>query len=303
MNRHLLIWLLLPLLGCSGVPTGPGPGDTLSGTVYFIWEPEGATSNQVYRLDLPDGQPVMMNLGYHAVLSVAVDRNNRGLVAVVPGFNLLYWPQLDPARAEYLASGDIRHDPAINWDGTRVATIRFEPAKPAEVRVVDLDQHIEYSLGDLPDNELWYQLRWVGKGDSLLVSHDAGPRNLWYTLKDYTGALTRYPFEVTDAADEVTVSPDGKWLALSRPGDVVTGKLTNTIRVYSIATGGLELDLALPYPAFALEWSPDSRFLLHAPPVDTNPARPVLEVIDPFTGHRQTLIAGSTAVKSLNWTN
>lgn len=299
--RRVLALLLFAIVGCTS-PTGPGDETGPAGTIYFAWYPDGASGHQVFSLELPDGEPQRLDLGSHSIMAVSVDRHSRGMVFVPAGFLLEYWPALDPGRAEYLAAGTIRSYPVISPDGNRIATIRKEQGEPDEVRVIDLSQHTEYTLGPLPSSDVWRIGQWFPAGDSLLVSReDSIGRTVYHVLHDPTGALTDYPFEATVAADEVEISPDGRWLALSRPGWVYTGKLLNVIRIYDMVTQELIREWKLPYDAGLLTWAPDSRYLLHAPYVHVSPDRPVLEVLDRVTGIRRALVRGATMASSLNW--
>jgi hypothetical protein len=114
-------------------------------------------------------------------------------------------------------------------------------------------------------------------------------------------------FDFTPAygALALAISPDERWIALGgiRPDGVFDETATRKIEIWDLRERARRRIMDLPHVVAFLAWSPDGRYLAHAPAQGTE-KRAVIELFDRTTGEQQTLIPGGgfhLGARYLNW--
>src|SRR5690606_27429824 len=148
-------------------------------------------------------------------------------------------------------------------------------------------------------------VHWFSGGDSVLARGTSNGVAIYHVAKMDGSLVIIFGFTPAYGAWTVAISRDEQWIAVGgpRPGGFLGEALMNRVEIWSLRRRAQRGTVALPHDVGWLSWSPDGRYLAHAP--SQSPEKlSVLELLDRATGERQILVPGEVlnlGDSSLTW--
>ncbi len=226
----------------------------------------GSNNSQKITIEVPDDGLSMRPSRYSAAKNIeSADLSPKGERALFVARGDVFTAPIENGSTRNLTNSTGSHDRGALWspDGK---TIAYISDKSGEDQIYLIDQ-----LGKSPEVELtqplkmeFGNLRWSPKSDQLLFSTAKGSLYLVTVSGKVLEKIDESEFGSYGGFGDYTWSPDGKYLAYSKPNEVQTGYQNfRSIFIYSIAEKKLRKITSDNFHEFEPVWDPDGEFLFY----------------------------------------
>lgn len=303
--RVLALGLLLAA-ACSGSPTGPGGGNGPSGRIFFQWILPGDTRGrpQVVVIPAKGGTPERVPIWFLDAINPTVDTAGSIVAFMAPAYELATVSPNDSTIFHRVSQNINRSRPRISLDGRRVAMIFSPPlGANAEVRLIDLATKSERVVGVLPNFIPGYTPEyrvhaWFPGGDSLLVGARFGLLFGYFVVQTDGSRVTPFDFIPALESDELALSVDGRFMALSGTPRDTTGQ---TIEIWDLSRRAMVKEIPVTFRVSGLVWSPDERYLAYGAD-ERGPATSALYILEVANGIETPMLPPSNFyISYLSW--
>lgn len=182
--------------------------------------------------------------------------------------------------------------PRLSQDGRYIATHQQQPHS-SEIYLLDRTTNQVERIAVFDDLDGARPIHWFAGGDSLLIQGFLGNGIQDLRVVQRNGLRTSpFAFIAAHQAGSVAISYDGERIAIARPvesGSSYDDADPRRIVVYDLRRGAFIRGFDLPHNTGAIAWSPDGRYLVHAPFVHVD-RQSTLELLDPANGEREVLV-------------
>jgi hypothetical protein len=200
--------------------------------------------------------------------------------------------------------GKGRFWPRLSPDGNLLAT-HAVLVQGSQIWVADLGLRQDRLVAMFPEVSGARALFWFPGGDSLLIGGSKPSGERTYQVIQVDGSrVGLFDFPPAVGAFHLAITNDGKKLALGVPrpaeGPYEEADLYR-IAIYDLEHRRFLKEFMLPHWVGEVAWSPDGRYLVHAPRIDIG-RQSTLEIIDVETGERNVIVPLGPDASSLSWT-
>ena len=303
----LLAFTLAACGACSGGPSGPGPGpEGPTGRIFFEWIPEGAIGSQPWVYDFREDGASRVPIWFPQARDPSVDTAGTSIAFAPPGTDLVIVSLKDTTQIEvWSMSHPAISQPSLSSDGALLAWVRPVGGQGAAIDLLDR------ASGEVTLLALFEQMtnldvvHWFAGGDSVLTRATRNGVPVYHVVQIDGTRTEMFGFAPAFGAWAVAVSADEQWIALGgpRPGGVLDEAAPYRVEIWDLRRRALRQTIALPHVSGWLAWSPDGRYVAHAPS-QLLEKRAVLELLDRTTGERKAIIPGEgfhLGAKELTW--
>lgn len=304
----LVLQVLVGCGACTGDPSGPdGAPDEPTGRIFFEWIPPGESRPQPWVYDFTAREALRVPIWFDQGAHPHVDTAGTSIVFDGPGFDLAIVSLFDTTDIEIWSDFTFnRKYPRLSQDGRFLAMTREIPGVGEVVDHIDRATQQVLEMARFESQSGLKVIHWFAGADSLLVRVLLGSGTTRYAVARFGGEANPFSLAPAEGAQSLAITNDGSRIALCAPPPPdrpMEERDTRRVEVYDLTRRILIREFVLPHWCGEMAWSPDGRFLAHAPAV--LPGREsLLEILDVATGLQTSVIpvvSGASYAASLTW--